>query len=256
MIEEFRSEGGSRGGVVLVHGFTGSPEEMRPLLAPLAERSWSVLGVRLPGHGFPPTPERAEWPAWEARLDGALDELRARFPGRRTAICGLSAGALLALRAACRRPTDVGALVALSPAIELPAAAKRILWLARRLLPGPLRRLRIPKRSTDIRDAEARRRAPGCDPLPISSFLSFDELRRRAREVVATVAQPTLIVHARGDATCPVAGAEWLRSRIGAREVEMHLLARSGHVVTVDEERDAVAGLVVDFLERRVAAAG
>ena len=70
-----------------------------PGFEPLVAREYSVIGVRLPGHGFPVEPEEIAGPAWEAVVDRALEELRARHPGDRVAICGLSAGALLALYA-------------------------------------------------------------------------------------------------------------------------------------------------------------
>jgi carboxylesterase len=252
-IEAFRDLGGERGGVLLVHGFTGSPHEMRPLLEPLAERGYSVLGVRLPGHGFPVEREHIARPAWEATVDGALDELLARHAGERVAICGLSMGALLALATASRRPADVGALALLSPAISLPTAATRLLGVARWL--APLRDLRVAKGVSDIRDAGALAGHPGCDPFPMSAFVAFDELRRLTRTIAHSVSQPTLIMHGERDRTCTLAGAEWLRHALGGQDVEMHVLRESGHVITVDAERQTVIEVVVDFLDRTIGAA-
>ena len=252
-IEAFRELGGERGGVLLVHGFTGSPQEMRPLLEPLTARGYSVLGVRLPGHGFPAEREPLARAAWEATVESALDELLARHAAGRVAICGLSMGALLALATASRRPADVGALALLSPAISLPSAATRLLGAARWL--APLRDLRIAKGVSDIRDAGALAGHPGCDPFPISAFVAFDELRRVTRTIAHTVGHPTLIVHAERDRTCTLAGAEWLRRALGGGDVEMHVLRRSGHVITVDAERETVIGAVVDFLDRTIGSA-
>lgn len=248
-IEAFHDDSGERGGVLLIHGFTGSPHEMRPLLEPLVQRRYSVLGVRLPGHGFPPTREQIARDAWELVVDRALDELRGRLPGDRIAVCGLSAGALLGLGVAQRRPADVGALALLSPAIELPRAAMRLLGLARWL--GPLH-IRLAKGVSDIHDAAARAAHPGSDPFPISAFAAFDDLRLRTRGILGEVRQSTMIVHAEGDRTCTLAGAEWLRHRVGSQDVEMHVLRSCGHVITVDAERETVAQLVCDFLDRTI----
>lgn len=248
-IEGFE-QAGERGAVLLVHGFTGSPHEMRPLLGPLAERGYSVLGVRLPGHGFPPGPEPIVREAWEETVDQALDGLRSRFQRERIAICGLSMGALLALGAARRRPDDVGALVLLSPALELSPAASRLLAVARWL--APLTGYRIPKGVSDIRDATARQLHPGCDPFPVSAFADFDRLRRSTPALVSGVRQPALIIHAEQDRTCRLAGAERLRREIGSAQVEMHVLRESGHVLTVDAERERVVALVVEFLDRTI----
>jgi carboxylesterase len=254
-IEGFRDLEGERGGVLLIHGFTGSPHEMRPLLEPLRARGFAVLGVRLPGHGFPIEREDVASRAWQAAVDAALDELRDRHPGYRVAICGLSMGALLALAAASRRPADVAALALLSPAIMLRTAASRLLGAARWIGPLGVRyRLAKPKGTSDIRDEAARVSHPGCDPFPISAFLSFDALRRTTRTVVRRVHQPSLIVHAAGDRTCMLAGAEWLGRELASSAVEMHVLRESGHVITVDRERDTVAQLVCDFFERSLGA--
>lgn len=249
-IEAFRDLGGERGGVLLVHGFTGSPHEMRPLLEPLVARGYSVLGVRLPGHGFPADREDTSRVAWATAVDRALDELRARHPGERVAICGLSMGALLAVDAATRRSGDVAALALLSPAILLRTGPSRALAVARWL--RPLARYRIQKGVSDIRDEAARAGHPGCDPFPVSAFVAFEELRRRTRSIVRAVRQPVLILHGELDRTCMLAGAEWLRRELPSEDVEMHVLRESGHVITVDGERDAVARLVGGFLDRRV----
>jgi carboxylesterase len=249
-IEAFQDHAGERGGVLLIHGFTGSPHEMRPLLEPLVQRRYSVIGVRLPGHGYPGTREQIARDAWELAVERALDELRSRLPGDRIAVCGLSAGALLGLGLATRRPADVGALALLSPAIELPRPLVRLLGLARWL--RPLRNYRLTKGVSDIRDLTARAEHPGCDPFPISAFASFDELRLRTRAIVAGVRQPMIIVHAAADRTCTLAGAEWLRHQVGSQDVEMHVLRSSGHVITVDAERQTVAQLVCDFLDRTI----
>lgn len=249
-IEAFAQEDGDRGAVLLVHGFTGSPHEMRPLLEPLAARGYSVRGVRLPGHGFPANPEDLARGAWEDTVDRALDELHRRFPKGRVAVCGLSMGALLALGVASRRPEDVAALVLLSPAIELPPAAAGLLGVARWLV--PLAGYRVPKGVSDIRDEAARRLHPGCDPFPVSAFVAFDQLRRATRALVSKVRQPALIVHAELDRTCRLTGAEWLRSEMGSRDVELHVLRESGHVITVDAERDRVVRLVTEFLDRTI----
>jgi carboxylesterase len=249
-IEAFQDHSGERGGVLLIHGFTGSPHEMRPLLEPLVERRYSVIGVRLPGHGYPGTREEIARGAWELAVDRALDELRSRLPGDRIAICGLSAGALLGLGVATRRSDDVGALALLSPAIELPRPLMSLLGVARWL--GPLGNYRLAKGVSDIHDLTARSEHPGCDPFPISAFASFDELRLRTRAIVAGVRQPMMIVHAARDRTCTLAGAEWLRRQVASQSVEMHVLQSCGHVITVDAERETVARLVCDFLDRTI----
>jgi hypothetical protein len=48
----------------------------------------------------------------------------------------------------------------------------------------------------------------------------------------------------------PVAGLVRLRQRLGSLSVEAHVLERSWHVVMLDYDRDEVARLAGDFLDR------
>nr|MBA3820853.1 alpha/beta fold hydrolase [Deltaproteobacteria bacterium] len=100
-------------GVVLVHGFTGTPYEVRYLGEQLARAGYAVRGPRLPGHGT-----RVEdldvttWSDWVAEVDRAVEALRRRCD--RVAVIGQSLGGLLALHHASRHPElpCVGSLAA------------------------------------------------------------------------------------------------------------------------------------------------
>lgn len=245
----FRIAGGSRGGALLVHGFTGTPHEMLPLAEPLARAGFDVLGVRLPGHGAADPGEPNEWPAWRDAVAAGLAELEA-CGADSVVVIGLSMGALLAIDLAHASPR-VGAIVALSPAISLPLPV-RVLLRAGRLTTAGLRRRRLPNRPSDIRDASVRGRHPKSAPFPIAAALSFNALRLAVRPRVRTLAQPILIVHSRLDRTCPLAGAHWLARSARAAEVEMHVLDRSGHVIPVDHEGETATNLILDFVERRM----
>jgi len=67
---------GNTTGCLLVHGFSGSPPEMRPMGVYLAEKGLTVIGVRLAGHGT--TPEdmaRTGWRDWVASAEEGLRAL-------------------------------------------------------------------------------------------------------------------------------------------------------------------------------------
>jgi carboxylesterase len=250
----FRVRGGTRGGALLVHGFTGSPYEMQPFAEPLAAAGFDVLGVRLPGHGARADGEPNEWAAWRAEVRSGIDELVAESPSRSrpVALVGLSMGALLALEVAADQPERVNAIVALSPAIQLPLGARLALRAGALLAPRATLSRPLPKGQSDIRDAQARAAHPVSPPFPLSAVLSFDALRRGVRARLGAVAKPMLIVHSRLDRTCTLAGAYHLARAARASAPEMHVLERSGHVLPVDVEGAHVTRLVLDFLERTV----
>jgi carboxylesterase len=246
----FRSDGGTRGSVLLVHGFTGTPHEMEPLAAPLAAADFAVLGLRLPGHGTSPPGEANDWPAWEQAVHEGFAELIALRPSAPRAVIGLSMGALLVLELARQSADAVTSIVALSPAVTLPPAVRAALWLAARTLGERGRQRLLPKGQSDIADEAVRASHPKSAPFPVAAALSFNELRLAVRARIGAVVQPQLIIHSQRDRTCPVAGAHWLARHTGARDVELCILERSGHVIPVDVDSAQATERIIAFLER------
>src|SRR5215468_6389272 len=111
---------GDRGACLLLHGFTGSPWDVRPLGEALAQRGYRVRAIRLPGHGT--TPEAMAGVShrdWEAAAESALLSLSG---ARHTFIAGLSVGALLAVLLAARYPERITGLALIAPALRLKGA--------------------------------------------------------------------------------------------------------------------------------------
>lgn len=109
-------------GVLLCHGFTGSPASMVPWARHLAARGYRVRVPLLPGHGTRWHDLNATgWQHWYDHLEAELESLARDCT--RIAIAGLSMGGCLALRLAQQRHDDVDALVLVNPALQLRKAA-------------------------------------------------------------------------------------------------------------------------------------
>jgi len=242
---------GVRGlGCLLVHGFTATPDEMRPLGEALAAAGFPVRGIRLAGHGTDVADlARTGWRDWFASVEAGAARL-----GRdvsRIAIAGMSLGALLALHFAATRPADIRALVLCGTPIRLgdgrlrwlPALA-RIPWLARRwaTIPKP--------NGPDIADPAVRAASRSYRAMPLTAVLELLRLQAIVRDEVRRVTQPALLLHGRSDHSVPFQNLELLRSVLASRWVETHVLERSWHVVTLDYDRNEVARLAIDFLAR------
>jgi len=253
-VEGFALPGRRPLGCLLVHGFTATPAEMRPLGEALATRGFPVRGVLLPGHGTEVADlARTRWTDWAAAVARERDLLARETT--RVAVAGMSLGALLALHLAATEPTDVRALVLCGTPLLfadarlrlLPMAA-RVPWLARRWAV-------IPKvGGSDIADPEARAASRSYQAMPLSGVLELLRLRRVVARELHRVTQPALILHGRDDHGVPVANVARLRARLGSAWIESAVLERSWHVITVDYDRARVAELAADFLERVVAA--
>src|SRR5262245_5127465 len=130
--EPYRHDGGEVG-VLLCHGFTGSPQSLRPWAEYLAERGLTVSLPLLPGHGT-----RWEdlavtgWQDWYGVVDRELRALTARCA--RVFVFGLSLGGALSLRLAARHGDAVDGLVVVNPANKFHGLAAYALPVARHLV--------------------------------------------------------------------------------------------------------------------------
>ena len=103
-------------GVLLVHGFTGTPQSMRPWAEHLEAAGFTVSLPRLPGHGTHwKELNQTAWSDWYAHVDAAFLALRDRCD--RVFVAGLSMGGALSLRLAEQHGEDVAGLVLVNPAV-------------------------------------------------------------------------------------------------------------------------------------------
>jgi carboxylesterase len=244
----------SERGVLLVHGFTGSPFEMRLLGEALAARGFTVHGPALAGHvGDSRKLAETRWPDWYETVERGYLALSAR--ATRVAVCGLSLGGLLTLELARRlrgQAKEPRALALLSTALWLPRAVQRFDRLVERVHLGGIA---LPKiAGSDIADREMRRAnriAQGRAGMSLAALHSLIELGREMLPRLGEVTLPTLVAHARHDHTIPFACHQHLVGHLGAqaagRLTEL-VLERSFHVITLDLERTQVENGVADHV--------
>lgn len=243
--EPFDLVGDGAIGVVCVHGFTGTPYEMRYLGERLARAGFSVHGVRLPGHGTRVEDlDQTTWSDWADAVEDAYDSLRRTC--NRVAVVGQSLGGLLALHLASQR-TDVAAVATLAAPLWLEGLSARVAqWAAS----GMLRRIRaIPKfYGSDVRDKRTKAENPCYDAIPTRALAQLAAFMRLVEGELPQVKSPLLVLHGAHDHTAPPACAKRISDRAGA--TRMRILPRSYHLLAADVERDIVAAEVIDFLRR------
>jgi len=248
--EGFALAGSRPLGCLLIHGFTATPDEMRPLGEALAARGFPVRAVRLAGHGTEVADlAGTRWTDWFASVAEGADRLHRDVPA--LAVAGMSLGALLGLHLAAARPTEVAALVLCGTPLRLSGAGlrwlpllARIPWIARRwaIIPKP--------GGPDIADPAVRAASRSYRAMPLSAVLELLRFQAVVRGEIGRVTQPALLLHGRHDHSVPLANLELARRSLGSRLIESHVLERSWHVVTLDYDRDEVARLAADFLTR------
>jgi carboxylesterase len=249
--------GRARIGVLALHGFTGSPFEMRLLGEALAARGFAVEGPCLAGHhGSTRDLAATTWRDWVDSAEHALDALRAR--AERVSVCGLSMGGLVSLELARRHPKEVRAIALLSTALWLPESTQRFSRVTS-LLPL-VRKAALPKLAgSDISDPEMKRlnhRAQSDAWMPLPALASLIAFGGYARTILREVRTPALVAHSHNDHLVPFACMEAVARGLGTppEQLKRLVLERSFHVITLDVEREQVFRAVGDFIHDQLEA--
>lgn len=243
--EPFELEGGPAG-VLLVHGWTGSPLQVRPLGHHLHREGYSVRGIRLPGHGTSVEDlARRRWQEWQGTVERAWRSFRTAH--QPAALLGYSMGGMLCALAAAEQPP--AALVMLSSPYRIQIRDWRVHFL-------PLFKWLTPYVAEPYQPPDTEW-APYYRPLydRVSTHAVHEILKLSAvvRRALPRVRAPALLLHGALDETVPPANLDWLAGALGG-PVERHLFPRSGHELPVGDERLEVWARVSGFLDRHLRA--
>jgi len=235
---------GSDTGVLVCHGFTGSPQSVRPWAEHLAERGLTVSLPLLPGHGT-----RWEdlavtgWQDWYATVERELALLRERCT--RVFVCGLSMGGSLALRLAARHGDAVSGVVAVNPAVSFPR------WQGYAL---PVGRFVVRSARGIVSDiAKPGVREVGYERVPTQAAYSARELFRIVRRELPQVTQPLMVLHSRTDHVVPPADSAVVLGRVSSTDVTETVLEHSYHVATLDHDAERIFADSYGFISRLAA---
>jgi carboxylesterase len=231
--------------VLLLHGFTGSPQGLRPWGEALRDGGHTVACPLLPGHG---THWRdlagARAADWVRASEAALDDLAGRC---RTVVVGsLSFGAALALHLAATRPEQVRGVVTVNAYLY---------HRDRRLLLLPLLKFvaaTAPGVGSDLADSAEKELA--YERVPLKTFASALAFQRRVRAELPRVRQPLLCFVSRQDHVVDPGCTTYVAGRVGSDDVRVVWLERSYHGATLDHDRQAIFDGTLELV-RRVAGA-
>lgn len=228
-------------GVLLVHGFTGTPQSMRPWAEHLAQAGFTVSLPRLPGHGTDWRDLNAtEWTDWYAEADAAFVALRDRC--EQVFVAGLSMGGALSLRLAEQHGAEVSGLVLVNPAINITDPRMKILPVLRHVVPS------LAAIGNDVADPSAREIA--YDRNPLQALYSQTHLWADVREHLDRVTQPLLVFRSEQDHVVDPSSLAILREGVSSADAEFRTLTRSYHVATIDYEAPEIFAASVEFFRR------
>ncbi|MBV9101329.1 MAG: alpha/beta fold hydrolase [Candidatus Dormibacteraeota bacterium] len=232
---------------LMLHGFAGTPPELRRLGEHLAAHGWRCVAPALHGHARTPEAlESSTWEQWAADAQRALDELAAAH--ETVVVAGQSMGGALALHVAA---TDlrVGAVASLATPLWLSGLLQHFLPVMRHVV-----RWHRPGTDVDLWDPTA---VEELHSYGLRSVHAINELKRLlavVRDELPQVRAPVMALHGGRDRMIdPACTAELTRRLVCSREVDARVYPRSGHAISVDVDRDDINARVLGWFERHTA---
>lgn len=229
-------------GCLLIHGFTGTPKEMRMLGDSLSQEKYTVLAPRLAGHATSVEDiTRSHWEDWVASVEDGLNLLKGCTD--RQTIMGLSMGGVLALIAAAR--FTFSGVVTFSAPSSLPGdpRAKYLPFLKYFIH-------KVSKGEPDWQNLEAAKDHVDYPYYPTPAIVELKELIEVMRAELSDITVPALFVQSRQDRGIPSESLDTLYDSVSSIDKTKFWVEKSGHVIIREPEREQIFIEVKKFLKR------
>jgi carboxylesterase len=242
--EAFAHDGGPVG-VLVLHGFTGSPRTVRPWAEHLAEAGLTVSAPRLPGHGTAwQDLARTGWEDWYAEAERAFAALSDQC--EQVFVTGLSMGACLALRLAQTQGPKVSGVVIVNPSLAPDTKLFLLAPVLKHLVPS-LRGI-----AGDIKKPDADE--GGYKRIPLRAAATLPAMWTATVARLPEVTQPLLVYRSAVDHVVGPNSMNALRTALP--EVEVRQLGNSYHVATLDNDAPVIFDGTLEWINQHTALAG
>lgn len=233
---------GNKTGCLLVHGFTGTPKEMKQLGDSLASEGYTILAPRLFGHATQPSDmNRARWNDWLASVEDGYNILKGCT--EKQFIMGLSMGGILSLIAAARY--DFKGVVTFSAPYAIPQAPpERIMPVLVPFKP------KARKGISDWRNQDAANDHKDYPYYPTRAVIELLKLIKETRAELSRVTIPALLVQSHLDTSIPEESLEYFYEHISSTDKAKLWVKNSGHVIIREPDREEIFEAVKSFMKR------
>ena len=228
---------GGKTGFLLLHGFTATTAEVRPLGERLHAAGFTVSAPLLPGHGTHPDDlNKTRWQDWVRAAESESDKLSKQCD--EIWVAGESMGGLLCLLLAAKHPEIKGILL-YAPALDIPKL--RIAYLFQCFIKYVAKNK--PKDGLLWK---------GYNVYPLKGAVQLLKLQKQTRKALGKVTQPTLAFFSEKDATVVLTASDMLKQKIGSDALELVILKESSHVILLASEQQKVIDHTLSYVSKKM----
>ena len=233
--------GGRRIGVLLSHGFTGSPASIRPWGQHLADLGYGVSVPRLPGHGTTwQELNTCRWDDWYGEITRAFDQLCLDHDA--VVVGGLSMGGSLALRVAEDHADRVAGVMVVNPALATKRFDVKLLPVLKHLVAS------FPAIAGDIKKPGMSEH--GYDRTPLKAIHSFMQAWPMIISDLPKVTSPLLYFRSPEDHVVDGLSQPIIIGKVTSTDVTEVALPQSYHVATLDNDAPTIFADSAAFVAR------
>jgi carboxylesterase len=225
-------------GILVSHGFAGTPQSMRYVGEKLAANGFTVLGVRLKGHGTHHEDlEQCQYEDWIHSLEEGYKKLSQHC--RAIYIVGQSMGGTLALTLASKQ-LPINGVITINAAFQIPCYDEY------KTISSPRW---INEGKPDIKDPNVHEIV--YEKVPLASIKELLSLTEYAKTRLSSVRCPALLLQSVEDHVVPYPNANFIYEHINSKMKTIIPLLNSYHVASMDFDKDAIVSHCVSFIQKQ-----
>jgi carboxylesterase len=220
-------------GILLLHGFTATTVEVRPMAKFLSDFGYTVSAPLLPGHGH--TPEemnRVSWREWVECAEKAYSGLSTDC--KKIFILGESMGGLIAMMLSIAHP-EIAGIMLFAPALSVPGlAVAEFIW--------PFKSFIFKKNVDETMEWQ------GFNVVPLHAAAQLLKLQRRVKRCMEKITNPTIIFQGKLDRSIDLMSSVMVLEGIGSTEKELIWMEESTHCILIDRQLPEAEMACLEFI--------
>ena len=226
-------------GVLMLHGFTGSPASIKPWALAMHERGLSVCVPRLAGHGTHWSElNKVSWQDWYESVEKEFLELKKTCD--QVFVAGFSVGGALALRLSQIRGSEIAGTILLNPSIYDERKRFKLVGLLSTFIPS------IRGGAGDVAKPGAPKH--GYERIPLRGLNQVRKLWEVVERDLYLVDLPLMVAYSLNDHVVHPVCSETIIDNVYSADIREVVFERSFHNVALDHDAQLLNEETMNFI--------